>query len=178
MVFVREGRDFSVADVADAARVGRTTAYCYFPTKEALFSQAVLTFVASTDLPDFGELFGRTSDVEKRVSAVVEASDASISRHEDQYRAMLRLSLESDSADELPRRPVYRQSWLVDALAPIRDRMDELGFEQLVAALSLCVGIEAHVTLTDVCELTPRQARAVKLWAAHALLRAALPSDT
>ena len=80
MDFVREGQDFSVAEVADAARIGRATAYCYFTTKEALFAQAVLTFVASTDLPDFNEIFRQSSDVEARVTAVIEASDASITR--------------------------------------------------------------------------------------------------
>jgi AcrR family transcriptional regulator len=174
MSFVREGREFSVADVADAARVGRTTAYCYFPTREALFAQAVLTLVASTDYPDFYELFHRTSDVAARVSAVVETSDASIALHEEQYRAMLRLSLESDPADELPRRPAYRRQWLTDALEPLRDRMAGRSLEQLVAALSLCVGIEAHISLCDVCGLTPDEAREVKLWAARALLEAAM----
>lgn len=174
MSFVREGREFSVADVADAARAGRTTAYCYFPTREALFAQAVLTLVASTDYPDFYELFRQSSDVAARVSAVVETSDASVTLHEEQYRAMLRLSLESDPADELPRRPAYRRQWLTDALEPLRDALDRRAFDRLVAALSLCVGIEAHITLCDVGGLTPDEARGVKLWAARALLQAAI----
>src|SRR5438034_2704760 len=166
MAFVRAGQEFSIADVADAARVGRTTAYCYFPTREALFAQAVLTLVASTDYPDFYELFQQTSDVAARVDAVVETSDASITLHEAQYRAMLRLSLESDPADELPRRPAYRRQWLADALEPLRDEMDRRSFGRLVAALSLCVGIEAQISLRDVCGLSPEEARTVKLWAA------------
>lgn len=174
MAFVRDGQDFSIADVADAARVGRTTAYCYFPTKESLFAQAVLTLVASTDYPDFYELFRQSSDVAARVNAVVETSDASITLHEEQYRAMLRLSLEADQANALPRRPAYRRQWLADALAPLREELDRHSFRQLVAALSLCVGIEAHISLRDVCGLTPDQARRVKLWTARALLQAAI----
>jgi AcrR family transcriptional regulator len=174
MAFVRQGQEFSVADVADAARVGRTTAYCYFPTREALFAQAVLTLVASNDYPDFYELFRQSSDVAARVDAVVETSDASITLHEEQYRAMLRLSLEADPADELPRRPAYRRQWLTDALDPLRDTLDPRSFGRLVAALSLCVGIEAQISLCDVCGLTPDEARAVKLWTARALLKAAL----
>jgi AcrR family transcriptional regulator len=206
MAFVRAGREFSIADVADAARVGRTTAYCYFPTREALFAQAVLTLVASTDYPDFYELFRDTSDVAARVAAVVETSDGSIARHEAEYRAMLRLSLESErplqppdpggeggalgghpppppagerpctpgESPAVPRRPAYRRQWLADALAPLRDAMDRRACERLVAALSLCVGIEGHVSLRDVCGLTPQEAREVKLWVARALLAAAL----
>ena len=174
MAFVRAGQEFSIADVADAARVGRTTAYCYFPSREALFAQAVLTLVASTDYPDFYELFRQTSDVAARVGAVVETSDGSIARHEAQYRAMLRLSLEADPPTELPRRPAYRRQWLADALAPLREALDRRAFDRLVAALSLCVGIESHITLRDVCGLTPEGARDVKLWAARTLLTAAM----
>jgi AcrR family transcriptional regulator len=174
MAFVRAGQDFSVADVADAARVGRTTAYCYFATKEALFAQAVLTLVASDDYPDFYELFRQSSDVAARVSAVVETSDASIALHEEQYRAMLRLSLESNPADDLPRRPAYRRQWLADALDPLRDQLDRRAFDRLVAALGLCVGIEAQISLRDVGGLTPEEARKVKLWTVRALLKAAI----
>jgi AcrR family transcriptional regulator len=177
MAFVREGQDFSIAEVADAAGVGRTTAYCYFPCKDALFTQAVLTLVAGDDYPDFYEIFGQSTDVAARVVAVVETSDASITRHEAQYRAMLRLSLEADQASELPRRPAYRRQWLSDALAPLREASDRQSWCRLVAALSLCVGIEAHICLRDVCGLTPDEARGVKRWAAKALLRAAL-TDT
>src|SRR5258706_3667533 len=40
--FVREGKAFTVAEVADRAKVGRTTAYRYFPTVEALIAHASL----------------------------------------------------------------------------------------------------------------------------------------
>src|SRR2546423_11278256 len=63
IMFVRAGQDFSVADVADAARVGRTTAYSYFPTKEALFAQAVLEVVVPADHPDLTEELHQSTDV-------------------------------------------------------------------------------------------------------------------
>src|SRR5207249_1247713 len=78
MSFVRESRDFSIADVADAARVGRTTAYSYFPTKEALFAQAVSEIVVRADFADLHGLFEHTTDAATRVKAIVESSDASI----------------------------------------------------------------------------------------------------
>lgn len=174
VAFVRAGREFSVAEVADAARVGRTTAYCYFPTREALFAQAVLTLVASDDYPDFYALFRDSDDLAARLDAVVGSSDASVNRHEEQYRAMLRLQLEADQFDALPRRPAYRRRWLTDALAPLQDALDPAVFDRLIAALSLCVGIEAQIALRDVCGLTPEAAREVKLWAARALLASAL----
>ena len=93
MEFVREGRDFSVADVADAALVGRATAYTYFKTKESLHAQAVLTFVASTDFPSFDDVFERTSGPADRVASQ-SAATTSIRLHEAQYRALLRSSLD------------------------------------------------------------------------------------
>jgi AcrR family transcriptional regulator len=170
--FVRAGRDFSVGDVADAASVGRATAYNYFKTKESLYAQAVLTFVTTNDYPSFDVMFSRTAGVEARVQAVVEASDASIRLHEGQYRALLRSSLEEDDT-KLPRRPAHRRQWLTEALEPLRDSLDRAGFDRLVGALSLCIGIEAHVTLRDVCGFSAGDARAIKAWAASALLGAA-----
>src|SRR5438093_11681104 len=92
--FVRAGQDFSVADVADAARVGRTTAYTYFPTKEALFARAVWEYVVRADYAELPQLFEESNDVARRLEAVVAASDTSVSRHEEQYRALLRVSLQ------------------------------------------------------------------------------------
>ena len=170
--FVRDGRDFSVGDIADAALVSRATAYSYFRTKEALQAQAVLTFISTTDFPEFEAVFRRTASVGARVHAVVEASDASIRAHEAQYRALLRSSLEDEGDAELPRRPANRRQWLSGALEPLRASVDEAAFDRLVGALSLCVGIEAHVTLRDVCGFSAAQARAIKMWAATALLEA------
>ena len=172
--FVRAGQDFSVADVADAARVGRTTAYTYFPTKDSLFARAVWEFVVRTDYADLTEVLGGAHDIAGRLTAVVEASDASVSRHEEQYRALLRVLLQPENTDELPRRPAYRQHRLAEALAPARDALGRPAFERLVAALSLCLGVEAQISLRDVCGLSAEDARDVKLWAARALLGAAL----
>jgi AcrR family transcriptional regulator len=160
--FVREGRDFSVGDVADAALVGRATAYTYFKTKESLRAQAVLTFVASNDFPSFEGAFAQTADAETRVQ-------------EAQYRALLRSSLEDGQGDELPRRPANRRQWLTDALQPMRASLDDAAFDRLVGALSLCLGIEAHVTLRDVCGFSEQEASAIKAWAAAALVAAAKP---
>jgi AcrR family transcriptional regulator len=172
IALVSEGKEFSVPDVADLARVSRTTAYNYFPTVESLYRQAVLTFVARQDL-GFYELFERSRDVTERVTSVVEMSDASVNAHEPQYRGLLGVSLESHD-DDLPRRPAYRPKWLTDALEPVREQLDPSAFERLVSALSLTVGIEAHVTLRDVCGLSAPQARRTKVWAAQALLASAL----
>lgn len=172
---VRQGRYFSVADVADAAGVGRTTAYRYFPTQEMLFAQAVLQFVGGADDRSMYHTFASETDPVARVDAVVTGSDASMSAHEGEYRAMLRLSLEQrPGSEDFPRRQMQRLRWLEDALGGARPQLGAAAFSRLVAALSLCVGIEAQVVLRDICMLKPAAAREVKRWAARALLRAAL----
>lgn len=171
---IGEGAEFSVPAVADRARVSRTTAYNYFPTTESLYAQAVLTFVARSDLPDFYSLFEDSADARTRMLAVVETSDTSVARHEQLYRGMLRVSLDEGRGDDVPRRPAYRPQWLADALAPIRESLDRRVFGRLVSALSLCVGVEPHVVLRDVCGLSVEEARRTKRWAAQALLEAAL----
>ena len=173
IAFLREGRDFSVVDVADAALVGRATAYTYFETKEALHAQAVLTFITTNDYPSFDRDFARTPDAAARVAAVVEASDASIRLHEALYRALLRSSLGVDPKGKQPRRPADRRQWLNEALEPLRASLDRDSFDRLAGALSLCIGIEAHVTLRDVCGFSEDEARAIKVWAAATLLDAA-----
>jgi AcrR family transcriptional regulator len=169
MALLAEGKVFSLADVADRAQVSRTTAYNYFPTLESLHSQAVVTFVSQVDIPDFSERFAAVADVRERVRIVVEASDAVVVKHEHLYRAMLRESLGGREHD-VPRRPRYRMQWLSEALAPLRGRLERRAFERLVARLSLTVGVEAHVTLRDVCGLTVQEAKRAKLEAADAQL--------
>jgi AcrR family transcriptional regulator len=173
ITLVRKGEAFAVGDVADLAGVSRTTAYNYFPTIEALYAQAVLAFITRNDYPDFYERFGDTHDVAARVRAVVETNDASIERHEQLYRGVLRVSVDASRDADVPHRPRFRPRWFADALEPLRERLDPDRFERLVNALCLCAGVEAHVTLRDVCGLSPDDALRTKLWAAQALLQAA-----
>jgi AcrR family transcriptional regulator len=174
----REGGEFSLSDVADRARVSRTTTYRYFPRLDMLMAQAVLSTVGGPDF-QITALFGTSLDPEERVADIVGKSDESVHAHEVEYRAMLRLSLEprEERPDAVPRRAGLRRSWLTEALSPMRKRVTEDEFERLVAALSLCVGVEPDVVLRDVCALDRPTSRAVKLWAARALLRVALMDE-
>jgi hypothetical protein len=98
------------------------------------------------------------------------------------FRTMLRLSLERSSEEErhdgdtAPSRlrGGGRVRWIEKALAPVQGRFEESDFRRLVAALSLCIGIEALVVLRDVCALEPEEAEEVSRWAARTLLRSSL----
>ena len=170
---LREGREFSVADVADRARVGRTTAYRYFPSQAALLAHAGLWKLATLEHSEFEHVLDATT-VEERVDALVAASDKSTRNYEKEYRSMLQLSLESDSPRELPVRTAFRRESLERALQDVEGDLGAERFERLVSALCMMVGIEALVVMQDICLLDPARAKEVKRWAAKVLLQAAL----
>ena len=177
------GQRPTVAEVADAALVSRATAYRYFPTQEYLLFEAALE---STRSDIDRELDENTlpEDPEARLEMLIDALQKRIIDKEAAFRTMLRLSLEQSPQEEEqyggesappPRlRGGGRVRWIEKALAPVRGRLEEPDFRRLVAALSLCMGIEALVVLRDVCALESTKAEEVLRWAARTLLRSSL----
>ena len=174
--FVREGKSFTVAEVADRAKVGRTTAYRYFPSVETLIAHASLHATTEVEQNSIGAALENKASAEERLRAVIEASDESIAAHEHLYRTMLRMSLSGDNAHEdvLPRRVGARKDVLNSAVGSLRAQLGNKRYERLTAALSLFLGIESTVVLSDVCLLPGDKARDVKVWGAGVLLEAAL----
>jgi AcrR family transcriptional regulator len=177
------GQRPTVAEVADAALVSRATAYRYFPTQEYLLFEAALE---STRSDIDRELDENTlpEDPEARLEMLIDALQKRIIDKEAAFRTMLRLSLEQSPQEEeqyggesvpSPRlRGGGRVRWIEKALAPVEERFEESDFRRLVAALSLCMGIEALVVLRDVCALESSEAEEVLRWAARTLLRSSL----
>jgi hypothetical protein len=116
------------------------------------------------------------ADAEARLDAVVQGLARIFLTSEQQYRTMLRLSLEPDPADgrDLVLREGRRLIWIEDALAPLRWQLKTSDYRRLVHALATVVGIEALVTLTDLIGLSRDEAVEVMRWSARALLRSAL----
>lgn len=172
---LRRGEQFSVADVADRAHVGRTTAYRYFPTLELLTAHAALWKIARLEQNEFDHVFDQPA-ARERVDALVVASDRSTRRHEKEYRAMLRMSLERAPRSEqlLPLRTAFRREALMQALAPIQKELGGKRLERLVGALCMVMGIEALIVTNEVARIAPDQALGVKRWAADVMLAAAL----
>jgi len=173
---VREGKTFTVAEAADRARVGRTTAYRYFPSVETLVVHASLYAVTEVEKQSIGAALESKTSADNRLRAVIEASDQSIADHEYLYRTMLRLSLNTETSEEgeLPRRSNVRKEVLDSAIGALRKQLGEKHYERLTAALSLFLGIEAAVVMRDVCMLSPEKARDVKVWGASLILAGAL----
>jgi AcrR family transcriptional regulator len=177
------GQRPTVAEVADAALVSRATTYRYFPTQEYLLFEAALESTRS-DIDRELEDNTLPEDPEARLEMLIDALQKRIIDKEAAFRTMLRLSLEQSPQEEeqyggesvpSPRlRGGGRVRWIEKALAPVEGRFEESDFRRLVAALSLCMGIEALVVLRDVCALESTKAEEILRWAARTLLRSSL----
>lgn len=173
---IKEGRSFSVGEVADLAKVGRTTAYRYFPTQERLLAHAALWKISLLERGEFEHIFDQAETASDKVDVLVVASDQSVRDHEKEYRAMLRTSLEyaPGGREEVPGRIGFRRRLLSEALYDLEKQLGQERFERLIGAISLTLGIEALIVLSDVCLLPAERGQEIKRWAARALLDAVL----
>ncbi len=163
------GTEPTVEEAAEAAGISRATAYRYFPNRVALIAAAFPEISVRSLLPE-----NPPADPEERLEIVVRSLGRMIVEGEAAYRAMLRLSLEEDARrEDLVLRRGRGIAWLEEALAPLKAAMTEADFRRLVLAIRSATGIEALVWLTDVAELSRRQALDLMAWSARTLLAAA-----
>ncbi len=177
VTLVSSGSAPSVAEVADAARVSRRTAYRYFPTQEQLLVEASLEGVRgiiADAIEGAGTPARGATDVEARLDRVVHAMQQSAAENEQLLRSMIRLTISAPSDPALLKRGYRRIDWIAQALAPAKKALGKRRYERLVSALSLCMGIEALIVLRDLRGLSKGDAEDVSRWAARTLLRASL----
>lgn len=165
----------SVSDVAEAAEVSRATAYRYFPSQAALVQAVVDEALGpildwSSTTPDAGE---RTRDLFRSSMPRIDAFEAT-------FRAALKLSLDQWAqrqagtlGNEPPFKRGHRVDLVSDAVAPLRGRIPQAGFDRLVKALSLMFGIETLIIVKDIWGGTAEEAQEVVLWAAETLVASA-----
>ncbi len=170
---MRQGESPSVSEVAEVAGVSRSTAYRYFPT-EAEMVQAV---VGET----LGPILAWQSDLDApgdRVASLIQESFPRLSKNAATFRAALRLSLENQSGSGLDENKSFARGHRIDllkrALAPLADRCSEDELTRLSQALSMIFGIEGLIVLKDIWGLDGKAAEDVALWAANALVDAAI----
>jgi AcrR family transcriptional regulator len=164
------GIDPSVADVAEAAGISRTTAYRYFRDQQALLRAAIPETASSTLLPDSVE-----SDPRVRFGLALTAHFDFIRRWEPQLRAALRASL-VPGAPQPGLRGGRAVAWYADALSPLHSERPEIDIHDLAVRLRSVAGIEPYVWLTDVGALSPDHAFGIMRDNAVAVLRDALGS--
>ncbi len=144
-----DGDDPSVAEVAAAAGVSRTTAYRYFPDQLSLLQAALpetgLTSLLGAEPPE-GTL---DTDPLARLEVALERHFAFISQWEPQLRAALRVSLAPQAGQPLLRGGRAVQ-WYADALAPLAADRPDLDLRALAVRIRAAAGIEPFVWLTGV----------------------------
>lgn len=178
---MEQGMSPSIGQVADAARVSRSTAYRYFPSIEALQAEVLLDLTIRDDLARIYRAADGPGTAAEKLDRVVQQDHLVVSNHESAFRSALRMFVQRQDAggDGHPRRPGNRLRYLDAALEPLHDRLEPRQLRRLVAALALCVGIESFIVTRDVCDLSDDEAEAVKRWTAQAVLQQALAeSDT
>lgn len=176
IALMQRGQTPSVSAVAEAAEVSRATAYRYFPSQAALVHAVVDEALGPILSWQSGD-----SDPRARVNNLIAASMPRIAEFEATFKAALKLSLEQwaeRQAGTLGTEPPFRRGHRVDllqhAIAPLRDTLPEPQFKRLAQALSLTYGLEVLIVLKDIWGLAFEETREVALWAANALVRAAI----
>ena len=171
-----EGKEPTIAESADAARVSRATAYRYFANQESLLFEATNEGSIMPALEAIADKIPDSPEPSERLDELVKAFQRVVSEHEPALRTLLRLTLEGDPnrSDSVRTRGSYRAFWLDRALQPLSDRLDEATYKRLVAALSLCMGTEAQLILCDMHHLSAQEAEEVCRWTAAAVLDAGM----
>jgi AcrR family transcriptional regulator len=148
-----EGRTPSVEEVAEVAGISRATAYRYFPNRHALVAAAHPETEAPNLLGD-----GAPAEPRARLERTLDELIAITLDTEHELRAMLRVSLEPDSPEDLVLRKGRAIKWLEEALAPLRETLGPTELRRLALAIRSACGIESLVWLTDVGGVSRKEA--------------------
>lgn len=172
---LERGTTPSVSEIADAADVSRRTVYTYFPTLEQLLLDATLGRLSQTAVDEAIDAADDGDDPVQRVEAMIRAFASISAEMLPLGRSLIKLTVDAPRDDAAsPKRGYRRVGWIERALEPLRERLDPAAFERLVSALAMVVGWEAEIVLQDLRGLGPDEELAVTLWAARALIHAAL----
>jgi AcrR family transcriptional regulator len=167
---LRNGKQPTVTDAAEAAEISRATAYRYFPSQEMLWAEVAL-FAADGPLLRGAERGTDSRPAPEAIADLVRRVGKWSYENERPLRALLQLSLDPASG---VRRPGHRVEWIANALAPVRGSMDAKTYARLSRALTLTMGIDPVVVMTDIAGVTREQALDALEWSARTLVEAAL----
>jgi AcrR family transcriptional regulator len=172
---IQGGEIPTVTAVAEAAQVSRRTAYRYFPSQEQLLAEAAIRsarpLASNTEFPE---------DLTARIRLLVATLQQFVYANEGALRTIVRLTADHvpvpniDGAEDFAPVRTNRIEWIRTAIAPARKRLGAKYFERLVSALSLCVGIESVMVLTNLRGLSQNEATRISAWAAETLVAGAL----
>jgi hypothetical protein len=127
----------------------------------------------------WAERLGDAGELTERVERYVSLIFALMREHEALMRGSVLLALEQwaklQAGEELGEEPIKRGGRLeaISAtLQPFAQQLDDAAMRRLSVALSVVVGIEAHVIFRDIWGLNDDEARGISLWMARVLAEA------
>jgi hypothetical protein len=86
-------------------------------------------------------------------------------------RTLLRLSLDPTTGVT---RPGHRTGWIAEALAPVRGELDPDTYKKLATSLTLLLGIDPIIALTDIAGASRKHGLDTLEWTARTLVEGAL----
>ena len=178
IALLARGETLTVNDVAATADVSRRTVYLYFPSFDQLLLDATVGALSQASVDRAIEQ--SADDGEARVEHLVRALHHVSPEVERLGRSLIRLTVDTDATPAgqgVPRRGYRRIEWIEQALSPLRDRLEPDGWNRLVRALAMVIGWEALIVQRDVCGLSAAEGEDLSVWAANALVKAAMEEE-
>lgn len=175
MTLFAQGLEPGVAEVAEKAGVSRSTAYRYFPTRNAL----VMAMVEES-LGPVMNWQPTEQGADERVRSLLSFAWPRIFMHEGVLRAALKVSLEqwAESSKEGGSEPMFtrgnRLRLLTKALQPLESRLPPEKMQLLLKALAVIYGTESLVVLKDIGHCSDDDVMEITQWMAMAMLEKAL----
>lgn len=179
---LRGGREPTVPEAADRARVSTATAYRYFTSADDLRDEAsveLLGFVTSSD--EIGPAIEAAGDdVHARMEALVRILGWRMLTDQAPFRQQVKAAHErwfaqqQSDAEPVEVREGRRNRFIRQVLAPLDAQMSNADLERLVAALIVGFGTEAATSLTDVARLEPDAALEIMVMTCRWILDGAL----
>ncbi|MCX4909020.1 TetR/AcrR family transcriptional regulator [Streptomyces sp. NBC_00878] len=166
----------TVQTVAARTGISRATIYRYFPSTADLVIHAAAP-AADDPLTDPSWPYAPKSvpeDLPGRAAALVRAAGEWAFDRENQLRALLRVSLEPDSAEQGLTRRTDRQRWIAGLLDGLPEEVPASARHRLAASLAGLFGSDAVVWTTDMARLERAEALDTLAWMAETLVRATL----
>lgn len=160
-------------EVAEAAMVSRATAYRYFRSLDELMADAFF----ERRLAGREETFARVSDdPAERLFAAEAAVNGVLMENERAMHLMARSFIDQwlDEAHQGDSSRPGRRLSLIDAALETLHEVPPQARRRLRNAAALAIGMEAVISLRDVCGLDRREARATARWALEAMVARAL----
>ncbi|WP_256368694.1 MULTISPECIES: TetR/AcrR family transcriptional regulator [unclassified Ruegeria] len=169
-----EGKEVTLAKVAERAKTSRATVYRYFSDPSVLALDATLDL----DVTPTSELLEGLDDVRSRVHVVARYYLEFSRVNEAHFRQFLAESLKASLEDgTVKMRGARRLAAFSEALAPVHPLMEPKEIDDLAKRLSMTTGMEQLVILEDILRVDEATGYQLQKGLVDALLDRFLPKN-